>query len=115
MKLDIALPADYPDFEEHGPTPCSQQDPENFFSIDAPDGHMTRTKTYANEAETKDLCRACPYQLRCALYAIKHTEIQGIWGGTTEREREAMRRGRGVKLQRSLGLSPTSRHSNKVK
>lgn len=109
MKLDISLPADYPDFEEHGPTPCSQQDADLFFAVEPPEGNMARHISYLDESAAKEICGTCPYQLRCALYAVKHSELQGIWGGTTERERMSMRRGRGVKLQRSLGLTPTSK------
>lgn len=109
MKLDIALPADYPDFEEFGPTPCSQQDAELFFPVDPPEGNLAKHVSYLNENAAKEVCGTCPYQLRCALYAVKNSELQGIWGGTTERERTSMRRGRGVKLQRSLGLTPTSK------
>lgn len=109
MKLDITLSQDYPNFEEFGSTPCSQQDAEMFFPVDPPEGHLTKHVSYADEHAAKELCGTCPYQLRCALYAIQRSDLQGIWGGTTERERTAMRRGRGVKLQKSLGLTPTSK------
>ena len=109
MKLDIALPQDYPDFEEFGLTPCSQQDAEMFFPVDPPEGHLTKHLSYADENAAKEICGTCPYQLRCALYAVKNPELEGIWGGTTERERTSMRRGRGVKLQRNLGITPTSK------
>lgn len=107
MKLDIGLPSDYPNFEAFGPTPCSEQDPEIFFAVDSPEGNLQNKPVYVDEQATKSVCRSCPYQINCLGYALSNTDLQGIWGGTTEKERAAIRRGRGVKLQRSLGLSPT--------
>jgi WhiB family redox-sensing transcriptional regulator len=85
---------DYPDFEEFGPPPCSETDPEAFFSEDAPDGSMTKARgRYTYEYEAKKVCGGCEYMHACRAYAMDHPEILGIWGGTTEIDRSKIRRG----------------------
>lgn len=37
-------------------------------------------------------CTACPVREQCLQYALDHDE-RGIWGGTSDRQRAAMRRG----------------------
>lgn len=59
---------------------CAQVDPELFF----PD------KSGAREA--KLICRGCPVQELCLQYALDNKEHWGIWGGTSERERQKIRR-----------------------
>lgn len=46
----------------------------------------------------KALCDVCQVRVACREYAIADVELQGIWGGTSERERRRIRaaRGRGV-------------------
>lgn len=105
----VIIPPGYPDFEEFGPTPCSQLDAELFFPIDFSEEAPKKQIIYPNEIAAKEACGSCPYQLRCALYALKNSELQGIWGGTTERERASLRRGRGIKTQRMLGLTTTNK------
>jgi WhiB family redox-sensing transcriptional regulator len=91
--------------------PCSKVDPDSFFPVDDFSENLngtTKHTTYSNERAAKAVCEECPLKLPCAIYAIQ-TNPQGIWGGTTEAERLAIRRGRGIKLQKSLGLAPTKR------
>jgi WhiB family transcriptional regulator, redox-sensing transcriptional regulator len=42
--------------------------------------------------EAKRICRACPAQAACLAWAIDHGVTSGVWGGTTEEERRALRR-----------------------
>ena len=37
------------------------------------------------------LCEGCPVREPCLDFALGHKNLKGIWGGTTSREREAMR------------------------
>lgn len=39
-----------------------------------------------------NICDGCPARNACLEYAIVHNEEVGVWGGTTERERRAIRR-----------------------
>lgn len=62
---------------------CSQTDPEAFFP----------EKGGSNQA-AKQLCSTCPFKQRCLDWALTQPPKQdyGIWGGTSEQERRAMRR-----------------------
>ena len=96
---------------------CAQSDPEAFFPKDyfdeTPNGDP-RSSSYENERMVKEICNNCPLKFECLLYAIQ-TGQHGIWGGTTERERKELRRGRATKLRKSLGITPTSKAQKAVK
>lgn len=52
-------------------------------------------------ARAKAICANCEVRDRCLEWAIKREEF-GVWGGTTARERAAIRRQRGVRLVASV-------------
>lgn len=59
---------------------CSQTSPDAFF----PDkGQPT--------AAAKRVCASCPVQAECLEYALANDERYGVWGGTSERERRALK------------------------
>jgi WhiB family redox-sensing transcriptional regulator len=66
---------------------CAGVDPDLFFP----------SKGEASDA-AKALCAGCPVKGECLAFALDH-HCQGIWGGTSERERARLRRG-GVSPQR---------------
>ena len=41
-----------------------------------------------------DVCQACPVRRPCLLYAVSLPRVYGIWGGTTEAQRNRLRRRR---------------------
>lgn len=57
------------------------------FFINLPYTTEERTK----ERHAKQLCLICPHIVQCRDYAIAHEEY-GIWGGTSEKERQILRR-----------------------
>jgi WhiB family transcriptional regulator, redox-sensing transcriptional regulator len=59
---------------------CAQADPDAWF----PEGG-------ASTADAKAICATCPVLDLCLAYAIDHTELEGIWGGTTHRQRMTRR------------------------
>jgi WhiB family redox-sensing transcriptional regulator len=63
-----------------------------------PDQHLPRNFFYppkgSSLAGVQAYCAECPVRLDCLEYAIKHRERQGIWGGTSERERRRIVRER---------------------
>ena len=68
---------------------CSTADPELFFPISS-SGPAARQVRRA-----KVICARCEIQRACLDYALNAGSIQGVWGGTTERERRLLRqRGR---------------------
>jgi WhiB family redox-sensing transcriptional regulator len=46
--------------------------------------------TKAQEAEAKTICHQCAEEVRCLAYALRVHRIPGIWGGTTEKERNTL-------------------------
>jgi WhiB family redox-sensing transcriptional regulator len=96
------FPSDYPDFMEHGEPPCASSYPDAFFTDEAPEGNFPKRGVYSMEREAKMTCMECPYTARCLEYALKNPELVGIWGGTTENQRKALRRG----IPISVGLPP---------
>ncbi|MCT2587775.1 WhiB family transcriptional regulator [Actinophytocola gossypii] len=59
---------------------CAQTDPEEFFP--GKGGDLRPAKA---------VCAGCPVLDRCRDYAVGRPELSGIWGGTTARERVALR------------------------
>lgn len=49
-------------------------------------------------AFAKSICKGCPHQSECAEWGIVN-EAHGIWGGLVSRERQKIRRRRGITLQ----------------
>ena len=41
--------------------------------------------------DARRVCATCPVKAECLDYAIRNGETIGVWGGTLERERRAMR------------------------
>lgn len=66
----------------HGQAACRQTDPEMFFA---------RPGDRAAIEAAKRVCSGCPVRDECLRYACDHDDLEGIWGGTTERERLAAR------------------------
>jgi len=65
---------------------CRGLDPELFYAEGG-----------ASVAKAKAVCATCPLRPKCLEWAIAREEF-GVWGGTTARERAAIRRERGVRL-----------------
>jgi len=72
---------------------CAQADPDAWF----PD-----RGNYAVAALAKRICAACPVRAQCLDYALSGADTwrgisNGIWAGTTPKERAALRRHRSRK------------------
>ena len=83
MTENINISKRFPTFVTDNTPDCATVDPEAFFPEKGVGGH--RAVKIA-----KNICKKCPYVERCLQWAIDNSE-SGIWGGTTERERRAMR------------------------
>jgi WhiB family transcriptional regulator, redox-sensing transcriptional regulator len=65
---------------------CRDQDPELFFPL-------SEMGPGARQAErAKSVCARCPVRAECLGYALDNGLDHGIFGGTTETERRALRR-----------------------
>jgi WhiB family redox-sensing transcriptional regulator len=96
---------EYPNFTEHGDPLCSQTNPDMFFPDEPIEGNILNRNVYTFEREAKLICSSCPYNSDCLDYALKNQDLQGIWGGSTEKQRNKLRRGQFV----NLGI-PARRH-----
>lgn len=43
-----------------------------------------------SDKQAKEICAACPVQMSCLEYAVRHREPHGIWGGLSEEARRGM-------------------------
>ena len=55
-------------------------------------------------AIAKSLCRTCPIMYECAQYAI-HTDVEGVWGGTNDKERKAIQQAKKIEVFRFVKMS----------
>ncbi|MCF3962705.1 WhiB family transcriptional regulator [Streptomyces fuscigenes] len=67
---------------------CRGEDPELFFPV----GGSGSGPTVLQSDEAKTVCAGCPVRRQCLDWAVDAGPVDGIWGGTTEVERRAMRR-----------------------
>lgn len=58
---------------------CAQTDPELFFPDTEASIHQIR--------QAKAICGECDIRKECLLEALTYNYIDGVWGGTTPRER----------------------------
>jgi WhiB family redox-sensing transcriptional regulator len=73
---------------------CRGQDPDLFFPIG------TTGPALAQLEQARAVCRRCPVQERCLEWALETDQTIGVWGGTTESERRALKRRRAVARRR---------------
>lgn len=65
---------------------CVGVDPELFYP-EWPPTKASRQQT----AQAKAVCAGCEVRLECLAFALATNEEYGIWGGTNERQRRALR------------------------
>lgn len=63
---------------------CRDADPELFFPVSdvGPGARQT--------AQAKEICARCPVQTQCLTFALRNGLDDGIFGGTTARERRVL-------------------------
>ena len=65
---------------------CREQDPELFFPIG------TTGPAASQVDEAKAVCGRCPVVEPCLIWALETGQDAGVWGGTSEDERRALKR-----------------------
>jgi len=73
---------------------CSGEDPTLFVG---PDGEERADREFREE-KAKRFCRQCSLISECLDWAIANREV-GIWGGTNDDDRRALRTGRQIKIK----------------
>jgi len=64
---------------------CAQVDPELFFP-------ETPADSIINMRFIRPICGSCAFKDPCLDYALNDPELQGVWAGTTVRDRQILRR-----------------------
>lgn len=67
---------------------CRHADPDLFFP---PDTTGPAVPQVEQAERAKGICQACPVRTPCLSWALDQGSSFGIWGGTTEDERRAIR------------------------
>ena len=76
---------EYPEFKGKGTPACTSEEVDLFFAETTDSDYGKRNH------QAKKVCAECPYVAECLEWALKNNEI-GVWGGTTERDRKALKR-----------------------
>ncbi|KUM73130.1 WhiB family transcriptional regulator [Streptomyces curacoi] len=72
------------DWRDH--SACRHEDPDLFYPIGTSGPALLQTE------QAKAVCRRCPVQEQCLDWALDTGQSIGVWGGTSETERRALRR-----------------------
>jgi WhiB family redox-sensing transcriptional regulator len=64
---------------------CLHADPDLFFPVGTAGAALDQVD------EAKRICRACPVRKQCLAWALDLGATSGVWGGSTEDERLAVR------------------------
>jgi WhiB family transcriptional regulator, redox-sensing transcriptional regulator len=80
----IILSNENDDWREY--SACRDTDPDLFFPVGTTGPAIEQIET------AKSVCRHCEVQRECLEYALATNQDSGIWGGTSEEERRALRR-----------------------
>ncbi|MYR57120.1 WhiB family transcriptional regulator [Streptomyces sp. SID625] len=73
---------------------CRHEDPDLFFPIGTTGPALVQTE------QAKAVCRRCPVREECLRWALDTDQTIGVWGGTGEDERRALRRRRAAARRR---------------
>lgn len=82
-----------PEFLDKGEALCAEVDPELFFpqEVELTKDNTVPVSVYKDVAAAKEICKKCPLVADCLAYSLNNHVI-GVWGGTTERQRDQLRK-----------------------
>jgi WhiB family transcriptional regulator, redox-sensing transcriptional regulator len=89
----LSFSIEHDDWRKHAA--CRDTDPDLFFPVG------TTGPAIEQIENAKAVCRQCEVQKPCLEYALVTNQDSGIWGGTSEEERRALRRQRAARLRRA--------------
>jgi WhiB family transcriptional regulator, redox-sensing transcriptional regulator len=89
---------------------CREADPDLFFPVAAHGPAVDEI------ARAKAVCAACGVRPQCLQYALATHQLHGVWGGTTEDERQVHVRRQRERLQRDRhqGERPPAGHGKRL-
>jgi WhiB family redox-sensing transcriptional regulator len=79
---------------------CLHCDPDLFFPI-APSGPALR-----QVAQAKAICARCPVCRECLQFALTTHQVHGVWGGTSEEERQLLQSSGPDRMPAQVGGEP---------
>lgn len=84
----------------HAEAACRGVDVDTFFP-----------RAHEDMGDSVAVCVGCPVKTECLNYALQDSSLKGVWGGTSARERNRLRRQAGgvPRLVRSVGDGPSAR------
>ena len=85
---------------------CRHEDPELFFPV-VPFG-----PGLVQADRAKAVCARCQVRADCLRFAVETVQDYGVWGGTSEEERRALRRAR-IRRSRATSASQRRRDSDR--
>lgn len=62
-------------------------------------GDVWFPEEHESPRQAKEVCRRCPVRVECLEYALDNDLRFGVWGGTSERERQKIRKQRATGQQ----------------
>lgn len=65
---------------------CRDTDPDLFFPVGTTGAALEQIKA------SKRICKTCEVRAECLQYALATNQESGVWGGTSEDERRALRK-----------------------
>jgi WhiB family redox-sensing transcriptional regulator len=80
--LDLSGPP--PSWADRAACAGSDVNPELFFAPEGERVHAPRV------AAAKAVCGRCPVRAECLSYAVDTKQVDGVWGGLTEKQREPL-------------------------
>jgi WhiB family transcriptional regulator, redox-sensing transcriptional regulator len=81
---------------------CADENPELFFPVG------TTGPALREVDAAKRVCARCPVRGQCLSWAIRTGQASGVWGGTGEEERAALRR-RALRAERTAAAISSAR------
>jgi WhiB family redox-sensing transcriptional regulator len=60
-------------------------------SVEDPDLFFPEPRDQRGAQKAKSICNGCEVIDACLKYAVHRPELEGIWGGTTKRQRDTLR------------------------
>lgn len=101
VKGAFTTPAPYPKVD--GTQACADYDPDQFFPTPK-DGDSVGVLAAGAAIAA---CRRCPFIRACLAYAITH-DVDGVWGGTTTRQRRRIQHEQQIRPVPLTGLNHTT-------
>jgi WhiB family transcriptional regulator, redox-sensing transcriptional regulator len=87
---------------------CQQEDPELFFPVAQAGPALVQLD------QARAICARCQVRAECLSFALETVQDHGVWGGTSEEERRALRRARNRRLRSARSAGQARQQADRV-